>query len=125
MGVRLGSSLATGTVAGAYRVGQHDGSLRRFRFALPDTLAFSLRYDSLSLAAWKTNGDYDCRFVFLARRWLSVPGLDTAASSTDDAGLPVVIFDAQNNAELHRLLLQRFSHAFNGPREYTAAPSTP
>jgi hypothetical protein len=130
VGVRLGSSLATatGTVAGTYRFGQHGesgGNSRRFRFALPDTLEFSLRYDSLSLAAWKNGGEYDCRVVFLARRWLSVAGLDTATVSMDSEGLPVVIFDAQNNADLHKLLLQRFSHAFNGPREYAAAPSTP
>jgi hypothetical protein len=119
--VRLGFSPAAGFITGTYARG---GTVRGFRFAIPDSLAFSLRYDSASLEAWRTDGDYACRITFFPRRWLSVPGLDTATLSADSAG-PLALFDAGHNPELHRALVQSFYRAFNGPRDYSRKRAGP
>lgn len=97
------------------------GETRAFRFALPDTSAFTLRYDSTALESWRTGPEYRCEVVFLPRRWLSLPGLDTALA--DSAG--IVRFDDAHNPALHEALVQRFFQSFNGERAYTGASSFP
>jgi hypothetical protein len=113
--LRLGISPLTGSVQGAY---WHGGTRRDFRFLIPDTTAVFLRYDSTALEAWRTNGDYDCRFTFLARRWLAISGLDTAVASPDGADSYRVILDAEHNADLYRVLVQEFVGAFNSVHAY-------
>lgn len=123
--VRLGASPAAVSIRGTYWIG---GTVRAFRLSVPDTAEIFVRYDSAALAAWRSGSRYDCRIVFFARRWLSVPGLDSAeavAEGMDGAETPVVLLDAEHNGALYRLLIQNLGHAFNGTHAYPKRAGTP
>jgi hypothetical protein len=115
MMVRLGAAPGYLEIQGEYR---HADTMQAFRFTLPDTLEFSLRYGGGAMEDWREGREYGCTFAFRARRWLAVAGLDTAAATPDGQGGTVVLFDAGHNTELHGALAVGFSHAFNGPQAY-------
>ncbi len=120
MSVRLGTPPGLAVITGVYSRG---GALLNFRFSLPDTLDFSLGYGREALEAWRTGSEYACVLAFLPQAWLDLPGLDTATAL---AGEPAdsVIFDSQNNPELHRALSARLGLSFNGSRHYPKSART-
>lgn len=122
MTVRFGAVAGGASVRGVFL---RADTLQAFRFAVPDSMAFSLRYDSTALEAWHTGHDYGCAFVFRARQWLALPGLDTAQAVPDGQGGTIILFETGQNDSLYQALLEGFPHAFNGPQAYAKKAAAP
>lgn len=99
-----------GFVRGTYSFG---GASVPFLFALPEAEHVNIRYPPSTFESWRKGSAYEMQVVFYALKWMSHAGIEKAKHSKDRQGTSFVLIDSLHNADLHRILSERFFLGFN------------
>lgn len=106
----IGAFHQMGFVRGLYTF---DGISVPFLFALPEAEHVNIRYPPITFESWRKGSAYEMQVVFFALKWMSHAGIEKAKKSKDRLGRSFVLIDSLHNADLHKILSDRFFTGFN------------